>query len=154
MSGTEKWNRVPELFGRVSGTWFLCPSLGGTHRRWREEGGGGVGRRGRRKAEEEEGGGKKRREEESVQCKLITQPGTEKDGAFHTASELVSYKFKVTTRDFVAFQASHTRSVPRQFTNPPTPRGLRDHFLLCDVKSVREGGVGVLDVHRSGSSLE
>ena len=27
MSGTEKWNRVPELFGRVSGTRFLCPAL-------------------------------------------------------------------------------------------------------------------------------
>ena len=27
MTGTEKWNRVPELFGRVSGTRFLCPAL-------------------------------------------------------------------------------------------------------------------------------
>ena len=26
MSGTEKWNRVPALFGRVSGTRFLCPA--------------------------------------------------------------------------------------------------------------------------------
>ena len=27
MSGTEKWNRVLEPFGRVSGTRFLCPAL-------------------------------------------------------------------------------------------------------------------------------
>ena len=27
MSGTEKWNRVPELFGRVSGTRILCLAL-------------------------------------------------------------------------------------------------------------------------------
>ena len=75
------------------------------------------------------------------------------NGAFQTASEPVSSEFKVTTHDFVAFQASHIRSDPRQFTNAEHP-AVCGITSCCATLSVREGGVGVLDVHRSGSSLE
>ena len=56
---------------------------------------------------------------------------------FQDPSEVVKYEFKVTSHDFVAFQASHTYVVIHVNSltqnTPPTPRCVRDRFLLCDI---------------------